>query len=430
MNECVIVWTRLGPYHLARIAGAAKRLRCAGLEVTAIEVARRDHYLWEAGRSEPDSRRRTLFPEAQYCDLTQKEVGGHVTSALEEIKPEAVAINGWAMPEARAALSWCNRNGRIAVLMSETKEDDCPRRWWKEWLKARIVRKFDAALVGGRRHREYAVKLGIPEDKVFCGYDTVDNDYFCLETDRVRARLGLRKGGSGWPVPRPGDDERPDKRIHFAGSKSLLHSLNSLRPYFYANTRFIPRKNLDGLLRAYEGYRWKAEKPWSLVITGDGKERQALLRLCEGLGLPVRSSFEPDQKWDSASPAAEAKVVFPGFVQYEELPLFYGLASAFIHAASAEPWGLVVNEACASGLPVLISRTVGARYELVREGKNGYLFDPFEDRDICEKMLRLCALSPQARSKMGALSRELVSRWGPDRFGKGLLCAIDAAGGV
>lgn len=401
MNECVIVWTRLGPYHLARISGAAKRLRCAGLEVTAIEVAGRDHYLWEASRSEPDSRRRTLFPEAQYCDLTQKEVGGRVTSALEEIKPDAVAINGWAMPEARAALSWCRENERIAVLMSETKEDECKRRWWKEWLKSRIVRRFDAALVGGRPHKEYAVKLGVPAEKVFLGYDAVDNDYFIRQTEKVR---------SGRDSAAPPDE-----------------TLRALRPYFYANSRFLHRKNLDGLLRAYHTYRERAAEPWNLVITGDGEERENLLRLCADLGLPMVDQFKARPESEHGSGRAAPAVLFPGFVQYEQLPVYYALASAFIHPARSEPWGLVVNEACASGLPVLVSHTVGSRYELVQDPQNGYLLDPFEVEDICSRMLRLSDLPAAERRQMGERSRRIVADWGPERFGQGLWRAIQAA---
>ena len=73
-------------------------------------------------------------------------------------------------------------------------------------------------------------------------------------------------------------------------------------------------------------------------------------------------------------------VVWPGFVQYDMLPVYYGLASAFVHPAKSEPWGLVVNEAAASGLPLLVSRTVGAQYELVEDGRNGYLLDAVRQR--------------------------------------------------
>ena len=62
-------------------------------------------------------------------------------------------------------------------------------------------------------------------------------------------------------------------------------------------------------------------------------------------------------------------VIFPGFIQYDELPAYYGLAKAFIHASTVEQWGLVVNEALAAGLPVLVSERCGCAPDLVREGR-------------------------------------------------------------
>ena len=82
-------------------------------------------------------------------------------------------------------------------------------------------------------------------------------------------------------------------------------------------------------------------------------------------------------------------VIWAGFLQYQQLPRYYGLANAFIHPPKSEPWGLVVNEAAASSLPLLVSNTVGAGYELVRDGFNGFLFDPNSATDISEALLRL-----------------------------------------
>ena len=49
----------------------------------------------------------------------------------------------------------------------------------------------------------------------------------------------------------------------------------------------------------------------------------------------------------------------PGFLQSEELVRYYAFASAFVHASISEPWGLVVNEAAACGLPLLVSDRAG-----------------------------------------------------------------------
>jgi glycosyltransferase involved in cell wall biosynthesis len=114
-------------------------------------------------------------------------------------------------------------------------------------------------------------------------------------------------------------------------------------------------------------------------------------------------------------------VVFPGFRQIGELPGFYAEAGAFVHPALEEPWGLVINEAMASGLPVLSSRNVGAAEELVVEGKTGYLFDPKNVEEIAAALVKIGAMEPEERLAMGRAAYERVERMAPLKaFGEGL----------
>jgi glycosyltransferase involved in cell wall biosynthesis len=285
-----------------------------------------------------------------------------------------VAVNGWSVAEARAALFWARRNGRPVILMSETKHDDLKRVWWKELPKRHLVRKFDAALVGGKKQKEYLISLGMPPDCVFLGYDVVDNAHF---------REGAAKARSSAAISRT-EHQLPTK-------------------YFFCCTRLLVRKNLDGLLRAYGAYREQCESPWDLVIAGSGDELPNLQSLAASLRLEG--------------------VHWAGFVQYDRLPIYYGFASAFIHPAKSEAWGLVVNEAAASGLPLLISETVGARYELVENGVNGLLFDPEDPSSIRDAMLRLGEADPSALAEMGLRSAKIAEQWTSHRFGTALLNA-------
>jgi glycosyltransferase involved in cell wall biosynthesis len=114
-------------------------------------------------------------------------------------------------------------------------------------------------------------------------------------------------------------------------------------------------------------------------------------------------------------------VVFAGFRQIHELPDFYAAAGAFIHPALEEPWGLVVNEAMAAGLPVLSSRNVGAAEELVEEGVTGFLFDPQSADAIALAMERMVSMDSLSRRAMGDAARRMVERKAPKRaFGEGL----------
>ena len=125
--------------------------------------------------------------------------------------------------------------------MSESQEIDHPRVWWKEAVKRRRVRRFSAALVGGPRHRDYLVDLGMPRDRIALGYNAVDNAAFARR-------------------PRP-PDATPD------GRRGLPEA-----PYFLAVNRFVPEKNLARLVRAFARYRRPRREAgaWDLVLCGDG----------------------------------------------------------------------------------------------------------------------------------------------------------------
>jgi glycosyltransferase involved in cell wall biosynthesis len=119
-------------------------------------------------------------------------------------------------------------------------------------------------------------------------------------------------------------------------------------------------------------------------------------------------------------------VQLPGFQQYPELPAYYGLAGAFVHASTTEQWGLVVNEAMASGLPVLVSRRCGCTTELVYHGINGYSFDPNDDAALAQFMAQIAG-DDRRRAAMGRESSKRIPAWGPDRFASGLRSAAECA---
>jgi glycosyltransferase involved in cell wall biosynthesis len=115
-----------------------------------------------------------------------------------------------------------------------------------------------------------------------------------------------------------------------------------------------------------------------------------------------------------------------GFRQIEEIPVYYGLAKAFIHPALQDQWGVVVNEAMASGLPVIVSKNCGCAPELVEQGGNGFVFDPLDVAQLADYMLRISS-DPVSLEQMGRASLEKISHWGLDRFAEGLYSAAEIA---
>jgi glycosyltransferase involved in cell wall biosynthesis len=119
-------------------------------------------------------------------------------------------------------------------------------------------------------------------------------------------------------------------------------------------------------------------------------------------------------------------VLLPGFKQYADLPVYYALADAFIHASTTEQWGLVVNEAMSSGLPVIVSNRCGCALDLVQEGKNGFTFDPYNVGYLAQLMAKISALDFPL-SEFGFMSRKIIANWGLERFVKAMQQASQAA---
>ncbi len=182
------------------------------------------------------------------------------------------------------------------------------------------------------------------------------------------------------------------------------------RPYFLLSSRFIERKNISLAIKSYSLYIERMiqqgcyNQIWGLIIIGDGDERERLEQLINDLGV--------------------TEVTLAGTRNYYELPAYYGLASAFIHPALQEQWGLVVNEAMASGLPVLISGSSGCASNLVEYGVNGYTFNPQSIEELANRMHEM-STGVHDLQEMGNASLRIIRKWGSDRYANGLFQAVN-----
>jgi glycosyltransferase involved in cell wall biosynthesis len=137
--------------------------------------------------------------------------------------------------------------------------------------------------------------------------------------------------------------------------------------------------------------------------------------------------LEADLRALVAAAGLGSRVVFPGFLQYGDLPACYGLAGAFVLPSGSDQWGLVVNEAMAAGIPVLVSSRCGCTPELVRPGENGFTFEPGDPVVLAGLLQRVAGMQPEERAAMGSLSRKVVAAFSPEAFACGLKAAIGCA---
>lgn len=368
----------LGYYHHARIEAFARR---SSMRVTVLEMcdtsAFREFKLGAVRDSHYQTM--TLYRDRYFADVAPGECCRAIGQALDQLRPDLLLVQGWSDTYALAPLVWCTRAGVPAIVASESQAGDAPRRSWKEFIKRRIVRSFASGLVGGTAHAEYLATLGVKSENIFVGYDVVDNNHFALGAAEARRDEGVVRQRLALP-----------------------------QRYFLASCRFIPKKNLARLIRAYALYRRTAgPEACQLMVLGDGAERNALERLVSELGI-------------------QSCVTMPGFKPYHELPAYYALAEAFVHASTTEQWGLVVNEAMACGLPLIVSDRCGCVPELVHPGRNGVTFDPMDVAGLAAALHNMAA-DDRGRKSMGAASQNLIANWTPETFANGLDRAVQAA---
>jgi len=175
----------------------------------------------------------------------------------------------------------------------------------------------------------------------------------------------------------------------FSGSlqKRELQAKDWPKRFLYVG-RYVESKGLRQLFEAYDAYRETVTDPWELHCCGAG---------------PLEVLFDN-----------RVGVRNLGFCQPRTLPNVFDSAGVFILPSKYEPWGVVVAEAMAAGLPVIASDACGATVELVRDNYNGFVFDPTDGAELLERMLwchdnrnRLFRLSENAIASASAFSSGL-----------------------
>ena len=121
----------------------------------------------------------------------------------------------------------------------------------------------------------------------------------------------------------------------------------------------------------------------------------------------------------------DSNITFTGKLFDNKLKQAYKNASVLVLPSLFEPWGLVVNEAMASGLPVISSRFVGANYDLIEGKGTGLIFDPEKEGDLKEKMLEMYCDKIQYEKFSENAYNLMHNYWNYDLYKKQLLLAIE-----
>jgi len=313
------------------------------------------------------------FPNNGFLSLINAEI----MSEIQKGGYDAVIIYGYTTVTVWLAYfaAWISRTPIIyqseSHLFTQTS-------FVKNLVKSLIFKllfpRISAFLAIGSPNKMFYRYYKIPEEKIFITPYSVDNDYFHKYAEKYKKRKNKIR---------------------------VKLSLNNEMPVILFVAKMMPRKNPFVLLKAFQNIRRNI--PAQLVFVGDGVQLIDLKKYAEENSI--------------------SNVLFAGFKNQSQLPEYYAVADIFVLPSNEETWGLVINEAMNFELPIITTDKVGASIDLIKHGKNGYIY-PANDGKMLEEYLAKLLLNSKIRDKMGKTSKTIINNWNYENDVKGILEAL------
>jgi glycosyltransferase involved in cell wall biosynthesis len=280
-----------------------------------------------------------------------------IDRALDGFDPDVLLVSSWNVGGYRQ-IGQRRRGRTLRALLMDNQWSGSLKQRGGVLLSRWVVRPtYDVAWVADERQAVFAGKLGFPAERLIWGMYSGDQPRFAA-------------------VARERGEALPPRAFLFVG-------------------RLVPDKAVDVLAAAYAGYRQAVADPWPLLVAGTGPQ-EPLLSDLEGVELL-------------------------GFVQPDDLPGVLGRAGCFVLPSRFEPWGVVIHEAAAAGLPVVCTRACGASTRLVLDGYNGVVVSPGSADALRTGLLRIHRAGDDERRAMGLASERLARQYTPQRWARHLL---------
>ena len=295
-------------------------------------------------------------------------------------KFDAVIVNGWHYKSAWQAMWACWKTKTPIMARSDSHlhtERSFTKKAAKRPFYSWFIPKLDACLPVGTWSRDYFLHYGARPDRTFIVPHVVDVEFFRGEAERLRPkRTELR---NKWQL-----DEETTVLL-FAG-------------------KFIAKKRPLDFVRAIASAQGRGARLMGLMV-GDG---------------PLRAACEDEAK------RLDAPIRFAGFLNQSEISQAYAAADALVLPSDGgETWGLVVNEAMASGRPCLVSDRVGCGPDLIVPGETGEIF-PLGNTQRLASLLSSYAGQRNQLKEMGAKAEQEMAKYAIGKAMDGVMHAVKA----
>jgi glycosyltransferase involved in cell wall biosynthesis len=338
------------PIHYKHLLFTA--LAALGIEVDVVFAARSSDLRTAVLHPAGKIYRSHFLSEGSFESLPQIRTALRAVRVIAKCNPDVVIIGGYSYLPTWSVLAWAKLRGKPIVLWFESNWFDYPRHAVKELIKKIFVRACNVGHVYGKSSREYLEYLGMKPSAIIEKRATVDSSIF------------MRR-------------------------RAAFHS--DYRQFVYVG-RFSAEKNLPRLLDALNMVRRtnRAE----LVLVGYGPDEPMLRKKVLDLGL-------------------DECVVFAGPKTQDEVSQVLAECDCLVLPSLSEPWGLVVNEALCTGIPVIVSDRCGCARDLATES-TGWVFRAEATEELAEAMLEVCRLPQERLREMGQAAVELSVAYSPE----------------
>ena len=376
MTRVVIITEIISPYRIPLFNELAKT---PNLGLHVIFLAETDPALrqWHVYTNEINFSYEVLRSARRRVGRFNALVNFGVGAALAAARPDVILCGGYNYVASWQAQHWARKHSTPFFLWSESNTQDM-RRYHAlvEMLKTEFLRRCTGFVVPGRSAAEFLQTHKVCKEKIFTAVNAVDNDLFARSAAKARQNVTQLRQELGLPAR-----------------------------YFLYVGRLVREKGIFELVAAYATLEEQLREEVGLVFAGDGSSRRDL----EAQAVRV----------------SRGVVKFAGFAHRERLAEYYALSEALVLPTYSDTWGLVVNEAMACGLPVILSQAAGCAADLVTEGWNGRIV-PVKSVPQLASAMQALGSRPDLCASMGVNSLNRIADYTPQHWSEGIVRMLEA----
>lgn len=305
-----------------------------------------------------------LFETQKFTELSKKMVSEKIMDRLDCLNPDFLVCGPIAFTSGAIGIRWAYKRQKKVIIFDDSKHSLYKRNFLINFIKITLTNLADGILVPSTEYDLEYAKWQIPKDKLYYGLNCIDNDSFSSHRNK-----------------------------QFLNTKKIV-----------CVARLVPIKNLETLLNCWESVE-KVDVEYHLIIIGDGPEFKSLIKIKNELELK--------------------NVRFLGNQTRRTIAKILSKSVAFILPSFLEGWAMVVNEAMASGLPVLLSNRINAGHTLLKDSFNGYTFNPYNSNEITESILKYIHLSIEEKKIMSENANSEIKKYNYKFLGNQLYLAME-----